>query len=113
MGGERETSVPASKGTTTPTSVNNIRVHESQGEVHFHDDSAKLKAAVPVAVWWKAWEQLRTEPTPWVWYDPVNGTELRIEPASRGTHTMEYEVTLHAATFGPVFTALSSFTKGK
>ncbi len=58
MGGELEKPLPKSGGTAVAerrgkggsldVNAGIIRVHQSEGEVHFHDDPAKLKVAVPV-----------------------------------------------------------------
>lgn len=36
-----------------------VRIHSSQGEVHFHDDKAKIKVAVPAATFWKEWKDFQ------------------------------------------------------
>ncbi len=44
MGGERETNVKSTPSAKSgSTEVGSIRIHESGGEVHFHDDKRKLK----------------------------------------------------------------------
>jgi|TARA_Y100000310_G_C20591198_1_gene768096 hypothetical protein len=37
-----------------------IRVHLYNGEIHFHDDTAKLKVAIPVADFWRDWQKFST-----------------------------------------------------
>jgi hypothetical protein len=41
------------------TMVQGLRFHLSRGQVHFHDDKAALKVAVPASAWWGAWQRLR------------------------------------------------------
>ena len=40
-----------------PDVLNNIRIHSNNGEMHFHDDTANLKVAVPVADAFAGWSQ--------------------------------------------------------
>lgn len=75
MGGEREKTISApTKGQVINLMSGAIRIHENQGEVHFHDDRAKLKVAVPVAQFWNAWEQSRGSLTTIRLFDPKNST---------------------------------------
>jgi hypothetical protein len=91
MGGKRETMVESGGGSTsTPTKIGNIRVHDSGGQTHFHDDARGLKAAVSNAVWYEAWTDLSL-PTvsgdkTWAKVDHVNKscifvkTEVQVHP---------------------------------
>lgn len=74
MGGEKETVLSKKDGGTAE--LNNIRLHENNGEVHFHDDRNKLKCAVPVSAWWKGWESIRTSCGTWQYIDIVNNTQV-------------------------------------
>ncbi len=85
MGGQRETLLetkPRAKtsGTIDIATVGKIRVHESGGEVHFHDDDNKLKVAVPAADFWQKWRLLQpnypAESHDTVFMDLDNGTVL-------------------------------------
>jgi len=38
-----------------PEVLNDIRIHHSGGNTHFHDDTNKLKVAVPIADAWAGW----------------------------------------------------------
>jgi hypothetical protein len=81
MGGENEQTIPKSGngGAEAPIQTGTIRVHTSGGEVHFHDDASKLKAAVPVSLWYKVWEQLRScQQRVWDYHDAQNGTLLSV-----------------------------------
>lgn len=77
MGGERETHVK-SKPKSGSTEVGALRIHESGGEVHFHDDKRKLKVAVPVATWYDATSLLLAQRPgdAWTFVDPVQHTVL-------------------------------------
>jgi len=92
MGGEREAYMEAgdkSKKKDTPpgsvagivgsTAGSRIRIHQSGGEIHFHDDANKIKCAVPVAEAWKGWEQIRCQPGRFEWVDTVNNSYLVLE----------------------------------
>lgn len=65
MGGLREDVIETKSTTGTETETGDdttdqkIRIHESGGEVHFHHDLTKMKVAVPVAEWHKAWATLK------------------------------------------------------
>jgi hypothetical protein len=123
MGGERETFVdkPAEKknppddtqsmgslrGTNNP-----LRIHESAGEVHFHDDVAKLKAAVPVSTWFKAWDKVSSQPQSWQFVDQKNKTVLTIDTKLEAGN-LEADVTLSPLTVGTNFCALAKFTTKK
>ncbi len=79
MGGERETQVKSKPaGKSGSTEVSSIRIHESGGEVHFHDDKRKLKVAVPVATWYEAMSLLlgQSPSDAWTYVDPVQNTAL-------------------------------------
>lgn len=62
MGGKRETKIEqkSSSMTLSQNSANPIRIHESQGEVHFHDDAAKLKVAVQAGAFWNEWAKIKS-----------------------------------------------------
>ncbi len=78
MGGEREFKTPAKKSGSKKDreqTIGELRIHESEGEVHFHDDAKKIKVAMPVATWYSAWERIWKEPnTEFNFADAENGT---------------------------------------
>lgn len=78
MGGERETHLEKKSDGQT-VQLGKLRLHESAGEVHFHDDAAANKTAVPVSDWWKAWERIRSQPGKFEWIDSINKTYLVIK----------------------------------
>jgi len=58
--GEQVLDTPAaasgrSSGSGGTTVSGGVRIHENAGEVHLHDDKAKLKVAVPVSEFYAAW----------------------------------------------------------
>ncbi len=65
VGGDRESFVAAKTEKTNNKEVvlveSKIRFHESNGEVHFHDDKNGLKVAIKVPIWHTAWESLKTK----------------------------------------------------
>jgi uncharacterized protein YdeI (BOF family) len=81
MGGEKET--VASQKVETETGVEvvgSVRYHISKGQVHFHDDANKLKVAIPVATWYKAWTDLSSSVIRlWCYVDTELGTMLTVE----------------------------------
>lgn len=119
MGGERETvleKAPAVEGPSTSGSVRGIggtiRIHQSGGEIHFHDDAAKIKAAVPVADWWKAWESLKNKEATWDFIDSKNESLLRVR-TTISPPNFDSEITLVKALCGTNFRELNNFTKRK
>jgi len=58
-----------------------VRIHENNGEVHFHDDKAKLKVAVSNSTIYSKFLNLETSPTtePVVLLDPERNTQVRLE----------------------------------
>lgn len=78
MGGDREFTTPA-KEVITGQPIGNLRVHENGGEVHFHDDDAKCKVAVPVAEMFAAWDKISDgRMAKFKYHDTINGTVLRM-----------------------------------
>lgn len=122
MGGEREDYVTKKKddkiesqgSVVGAVAGQRLRFHESAGQVHFHDDALGLKAAVPVADWWKAWDKLRTMLSKWEYVDTTNDTVLTVETHMAGEPPgIEASITLTRGIFGTNFKALNAFTKRK
>lgn len=68
---------PAGRGPPAGVGRHPVRVHVSGGEIHFHNDIAGIKAAVPIAEWWSAWQRLlRLEK--FVYLDLKNSTVLAV-----------------------------------
>ena len=76
MGGERETTVAAAISKKGETQVGDIRLHESDGEVHFHADSSGLKVAVPSGIWFQAWMRLMDQGGSFTFVDTSRNTSL-------------------------------------
>jgi hypothetical protein len=112
MGGEREVVVEKKASSKSSTDLGGLRIHESQGEVHFHDDKSKLKAAVPVATWWRAWDKLRSEPGIWHYIDSKLNSQLTVETKIEKS-VFEVVVSLNAASAGPNYDKLNDFTRKK
>lgn len=121
MGGTREdvlpqrssTTVASKGGTTTVMGTQKIRIHESNRKVHFHDDDNKLKAAVPVDTWFRAWTELMVSEKPFVYYDLDNMSLLTV---MIGEDSNGVEATIRVekleAQIGATFKALQKFTLG-
>jgi len=87
-----------------------VRVHENAGEVHFHVDSEKLKAAVPVASWYEAWQELSTIPgKTFTWSDEANGTLLKVESVQTDDE-IDARITVQKIKIGDTFAQLSKFS---
>ena len=86
MGGEREKVIPASSSKTITASspkiitANDVRIHESGGSVHLHDDKTGLKVEVPVADFWKEWQRRRSDFRMVSFVDRNLGTIAIIDP---------------------------------
>lgn len=115
MGGERQDYVSKTETQGSVTGMaGKLRFHESAGQVHFHDDALGLKAAIPVAEWWKAWEKLKVGPFHWVWSDAAHDTILTVETILTGEPPgIEANLSLARGIFGSNFKALNAFTKRK
>lgn len=59
MGGEYEDKIEVQKNTTDEIKVQGLRFHLEKGFIHFHDDKAKLKCAVPLYIWKTKWYKIR------------------------------------------------------
>lgn len=125
MGGDRETLVPQSRaGSSSPATIGNLRVHESAGQVHFHDDTSKPKRKVAVrsADWYAAWQKLSgvqvgsTEK--WSYTDPSNKAAVVVQtkafiPDGGDTVQMTAEAAIYPVESDDVFAKLEQFTRPK
>lgn len=114
MGGERETVVESKKKASGATKVGKIRIHESGGQVHFHDDDAKLKVAVPVSSWFEIFQKVSTGGSETV-IDPVNKTILLITVRSKKMPTgymLTALLSIDKCSPSPEFELLHLFTHG-
>lgn len=89
-----------------------IRFHENAGEVHFHADDEKLKVAVPVAEWYRAWDALKNlRRNNWQHVDLKNGSQVVVRVGDiNGQLDCTVEVTKVSSGTGPTFDALNKFT---
>lgn len=115
MGGERET-VVEQKATSDAgvITAGSIRIHESGGEVHFHDDAAGRKVAVPVAVWFERYEALLSGAVDSVrCIDPVNDTVLSVSfHVRRKKRLADLRIEIDDVSMSQTFRALHKFTGG-
>lgn len=114
MGGEKETVVEQKgKSKSGETKLSSFRIHENNGEVHFHDDANKLKCAVPMGAWWKAWDKLRGEPGFWNYVDTSNNTALTVETQVDGVLKFDVALSIEKITVGDDYSKLNTFSKRK
>jgi len=114
MGGERETTVASSKSDKTKATVDGIRIHESNGEVHFHSDSLKLKVAVPSGVWYRDWMRLVDLGGTCTFIDIERSTRLIVEVNTDfDSDEIDAHLTIGSIKMGNTFKALQAFTAGK
>jgi hypothetical protein len=113
MGGERETKIVSKSGGTATigTGAQTIRVHESAGKVHFHDDKKKLKVEAPTAKVWAAWDELkRGKIKDWEFEDIERGTKVKMSESSLVDDTREIAIEVNTAKkHGPNFVAFEKF----
>lgn len=117
MGGSNEKVVPPATVTADGKKISigtNLRIHENtkEGKVHFHDDTAVLKVAIPTAEFFKRWREWRTSPsTPLVLIDAVAKTKLTLKPIDdQGKLDIAGDVS--KIDFGAGFKALDDFAQG-
>jgi hypothetical protein len=83
MGGENEAVAPQkkSKGNEVGGVADNVRFHvtKNRTEVHFHDDTNKLKVCVPAGEYWNGYEGISSTGGQFQFLDIKNGTLLTIE----------------------------------
>ncbi len=110
MGGENEITTPKKSAPGAPN-PSGLRVHINGGEAHFHDDTGRLKTAVPVSVWYKYREELITLQRPtWEYLDPVNETLLTLNMImtdNGGGETHEIDQVVKKVNIGPTLKAMA------
>lgn len=82
MGGDRETLAPQTKQTDSGEieECGQVRYHEKDGEIHFHDDTSGMKVAVPSGVWFQQYQSLMKEvPSSFSYADTKNRAVLNIK----------------------------------
>lgn len=119
MGGDREFTTQAKSTSDIGRVVGNLRIHENNGEVHFHDDKKGLKVAVPVDTMYAAWDRLADgRDTKFKYRDTANGTELRMRVISRKDSPIDLNVEVRklkrkSSAKSNDFQAFDNFIKGK
>ena len=114
MGGKNETTVPAKKSGKAGESIDvgSLRVHESGGEIHLHDDANKLKCAVPVATWSKEWSNLwKRVHERWTFADAENGTWMSATIVIVDGNA-KIEIGIEELKISPELAKLNKFTEG-
>jgi hypothetical protein len=92
-----------------------ICIHESKGQVHFHadKDKDKLKVAVPVAKFWEAWAKLKSgELEQWLYADADNETMVTIATMINVVPA-DVKVSVTKRLFGKTSKQLEKFVSGK
>lgn len=111
MGGNNEFTTPA-KAVDNGKKVGNLRIHENSGEVHFHDDENKIKAAVPVAIMYDAWTKLKDgRKTKFKHTDVVNNTILRIRVVRKKGSPVDLQMVVEATSGVSTSSDFSNFDR--
>ena len=118
MGGERETTVPSTFANDKGVTLGDIRIHEKAGEVHFHNDSKKLKVAIPSGVWYQAWMRLCDQAGTFTYVDAERNTsmavQVRADPRTDANKILfEAQIKIEAVDLSDTFKSLHKFTTGK
>ena len=118
MGGQRETTVKSTSKALSSITAGKVRIHESKGEVHLHDDEAGLKVAGPVHVWHREFARLCGQPTnSIVLWDVSRKTAAQVAidtelDATKGALVTGTSVSVMPIRFDPTFEELLKFTEG-
>jgi hypothetical protein len=114
MGGERETTVASSKSNKNKTTIGDVRIHESNGEVHFHSDASNLKVAVSSGIWYRDWARLADMGGTCTFIDLNRNTRLTVEVTVDLSFTeIDAHLSISNIKMGDTFKALHTFTTGK
>jgi hypothetical protein len=116
MGGLNETT--GQQKTVTPQGqtevIGNVRYHENNGEIHFHDDTNNLKVAIPVAKWFSAWQKLESGEGCCL-FDTERQTYLTVEtvlvpPKDGNPASLDIAMTIGEVELSDDFTKLQAFS---
>jgi hypothetical protein len=113
LGGQYEDTIEKPKGVKGASgTLGSIRFHKApDGEIHFHDDDAKLKVAMPAHVWSAAWDGLQSGEHPTFGYiDPDNKTALTVKLEAAGG-SVELVVEIDKVKFGKGYEKLQKFSE--
>ena len=122
MGGTNETVTPAAVSqAAAPQSVdlssaqNPIRSHENQGEIHFHDETTKLKCAIPVATWtveYDKWRSSMIDPLTVLGHDGKKGhSSVTLIPYLDANGAMQVATAVKKTTFGQTVTDMDKLAQ--
>lgn len=118
MGGMREEILsPPVKGKSSygklDVQLNAVRIHDHQGEVHFHADHTKIKCAVDTtefySIWRKEKHKLMQQPIYFIGHDGRGGHSVAIISLSGS----ELSVTVNKCSLGDSFVKLDKFASGQ
>ena len=111
MGGKNEQVVETVKN-GFGQGIGKVRIHQSGGYIHFHNDERKIKAAVPVFEFWPAWNRFKNgDPlSPLKFVDVDNRSILTITTVI-AAGTIDVTVDLDCFNFGDTFATLNSFAR--
>ena len=115
-----QTAAPSSPG-KSPVAVAGLgaehqplRVHESGGEIHFHDDANGIRVNVPVADFFSAWEVLKNGEIrgPVRFTDKTNSTIVELFPHMTYS-TVDIVVKVRRVEFGANFLNIEKLVNGQ
>ena len=114
--GSNDPMVPRTPHNVLEPSKQPIRSHiateNGKQQLHFHDDSAGIKVAVPVADWYSAWQKLSTlRTTEWQYLDIENNTLLTVKTGKDRHNRIEARIDIEKTELGTVFSKLSEYTR--
>ncbi len=114
MGGVNEKTIEISKSGKggKDTTIGKIRIHGNAGEVHFHDDDAKLKVAVPTGKFWAAWSNNADLQT-LTFHDTTRGASVTINFTSPSAGVVEADIDVYELKTSKAFQQLNDFAMGK
>ena len=115
MGGSNQGTAPpaASPQSAGGSGSSGIRCHESNGEVHFHDDAAGLKVAVPVATFHNMWNDLTSGKKSEAFYaDDSQKTRVVLETVKGNKGEHDIRITVDQAS-GATYKILEKIASGK
>lgn len=124
MGGKNETIIgkaetaDKSKEVSFDNNGSTIRIHESSGEVHFHDDANKLKVSIPCHQWFNCWESfLNNDQHKIKIVDVKNKSMLTIDRFEKYMSDstivlIKVELKIHSTQFSSDFLSIHKFSTG-
>jgi hypothetical protein len=116
MGGEYEDKIEVQKSISDEVKVQGIRFHLEKGFIHFHDDKAKLKCAIPLHVWKAKWYNVRLPKDSQTFtHEDEDNKSLLTVTSRRKDNTVKINMSLvpfkPPETYDKVWHALEGFTQ--